>query len=76
MCRLPSTKLNEDEKAKRTMAAIKYQHLFPDSFEPHHALSVATRAGVVTGKPGDTDYKPQCETTRKFTTNPIHWITQ
>ena len=49
-------KLDKNEKAKRTVAAIKYQHLFPDSYEPQDAVC----SGVVTGKPGDADYNGVC----------------
>lgn len=51
-------KIDKDEKAKRTLAAIKYQHLFPDRYEP---VSLAERVGLcVTGKPGDSDYNGIC----------------
>ena len=49
-------KMDEDEKAKRTLAAIKYQHLFPDRYESTDAVCT----GVVTGKPGDEDYNGIC----------------
>ena len=49
-------RLDEDEKAKRTLAAIKYQHLFPDRYEPQSAVCT----GVVTGKPRDADYNGVC----------------
>ena len=67
-------KLDEAEKAKRTAAAIKYQHLFPESYEPGACDGDFTRlltadAGlpiVRVSKPGDDDYVPMCETTRKY----------
>lgn len=49
-------KVDNDEWNKRTVAAIKYQHLFPDKYEPHGAVCT----GVVTGKPGDEDYNGVC----------------
>ena len=45
-----------EEEQKRTAAAIKYQHLFPDRY--HSTGAVCT--GVVTGKPGDADYNGVC----------------
>ena len=53
-------KIDQTIKAKRTTAAVKYQHLFPGSYEPQHAVSIATRSGVVTGKPGDADCNGIC----------------
>lgn len=50
-------KIDQIIKAKRTATAIRYQHLFPDSYEPQHAVSIATRSGVVTG---DADYNGIC----------------
>ncbi len=44
---------SNEEKQKRTAAAIKYQHLFPDSY----GLGMCpVCTGVVTGKLGDADY--------------------
>ena len=48
-------KLNEAEKHKRTAAAITYQHLFPDRYEPQAGLDA-----IVTGLPGDPDYDGVC----------------
>jgi len=61
-----------EEKAKRTVAAIKYQHLYP---ERYHSTGVECvymkeqrqRVGaghVQVSKPGDEDYVPMCETTK------------
>lgn len=36
-------KIDQVDKAKRTTAAIKYQHLFPDRYEPTNAASPATQ---------------------------------
>lgn len=47
---LVNGKIDQFDKAKRTTAAIKYQHLFPESFEPNHFIDVSN---IVTGKPGD-----------------------
>ena len=44
-------KIDPIVKAKRTAAAIKYQHLFPDRYKPTGAVCT----GIVTGKPGDED---------------------
>ena len=49
-------KIDQTIKAKRTAAAIKYQHLFPDRYEPQGAVCT----GMVTGKPGDADYNGVC----------------
>jgi len=56
MSRDDNGKIIEAEKAKRTAAAINYQHLFPDRYEPHSAVCT----GVVTGKPGDANYNGVC----------------
>ena len=50
-------KIDQAVKAKRTAAAIKYQHVFPDRYEP--TGNVCT--GVVTGKSGDADYNGICK---------------
>ncbi len=47
---------SNEEKQKRTVAAIEYQHLFPNRYEPQDAVCT----GVVTGKPGDEDYNGIC----------------
>ena len=47
---------SNEEKAKRTAAAIKYQRLFPDNYEPKDVVC----SGVVTSKPGDADYNGVC----------------
>ena len=68
-------KLDKDEKAKRTLAAINYQHLFPERYESTGGAVVGV-AGlvigspdirdktntmpIVTGKPGDEDYNGVC----------------
>ena len=51
-------KIDQASKAKRTAAAIKYQHLFPDRYNPQHFDTVVVPA--VTGKPGDADYNGVC----------------
>ena len=51
--------LDKDEKAKRTAAAIKYQHVFPHRFESSHDDGVYPYPHV-TGKPGDADYNGIC----------------
>lgn len=67
-------KLDKDEKAKRTAAAIKYQHLFPNSYESAgdldftRLMAIAKPGHVRVSKPGDSDYVPMCETTRRFIT--------
>ena len=50
-------KIDPIEKAKRTAAAIKYQHLFPDRYENQ---STVLSGVAVTGKPGDADYNGVC----------------
>lgn len=50
-------KLDESEKTKRTTSAIKYQHLFPDRYEPQAGLDADA---IVTGLPGDPDYDGVC----------------
>ena len=61
---------SNEEKAKRTAAAIKYQHLFPDSFSAPSDLDftrLMAQAGpghVRVSKPGDDDCGPQCEMTK------------
>ena len=63
---------SNEEKAKRTAAAIKYQHLFPGSYEPNSGqdftrlMAQAGPGHVRVSKPGDEDYQPQCETSRRF----------
>lgn len=52
-------KLDKAVKARRTVAAIKYQHLFPDSYEPQGITPFVEMPGV-TGKPGDADYDGVC----------------
>jgi len=56
MSRDDNGKIVEAVKSKRTVAAIKYQHLFPDRY--HTTSAVCT--SVVTGKPGDADYNGIC----------------
>lgn len=46
----------DEELEKRTAAAIRYQHLFPNRY--HSTTTVCS--GVVTGKPGDADYNGVC----------------
>lgn len=50
-------KIDKTIKAKRTAAAIRYQHLFPHRYEPNHFVEVNNK---VTGKPGDEDYNGIC----------------
>lgn len=62
---------NDEEHARRTAAAIKYQHLFPDHY---HCTGTGLAPGelvsnpvpVKVSLPGDADYVPLCETTRKL----------
>lgn len=48
---------SNEEKARRTQAAIRYQHLFPASYDNQ---SFILPLNVVTGKPGDADYDGIC----------------
>ena len=48
---------SNEEKVKRTAAAIKYQHLFPDRYDNRGMPAQLT---AVTGKPGDADYNGIC----------------
>ena len=48
---------DKDEKAKRTVAAIRYQHLFPDRYDNR---GMPAELIAVTGKPGDADYNGIC----------------
>ena len=65
-------KVDEAEKARRIAAAIKYQHLFPNSYEAlsdqdfTKLLAQAGPGHVPVSKPGDEDYVPMCETTRRY----------
>ena len=52
-------KIDHTDKAKRTAAAIKYQHLFPHKFDNPGPLTDAELVAV-TGKPGDADYNGIC----------------
>jgi len=60
-----------EEKNKRTVAAIKYQHLYPYRYhstgvECVYMKEQRQRVGaghVQVSKPGDEDYVPTCETT-------------
>ena len=49
-------RIDQTIKVKRTTAAIRYQHLFPDRYEPTDAVCT----GVVTDKPGGADYNGVC----------------
>ena len=62
-------KVDEAEKARRTAAAIHYQHLFPDSYNDTSIAGLLAQAElgcVRVSKPGDADYKPMCQTSRTF----------
>lgn len=52
-------RIDTTEHAKRTAAAIKYQHIFPDRYDNRSPLTDAELV-VVTGKPGDADYNGIC----------------
>ncbi len=45
------------DKTKRTAAAIRYQHLFPDRYDNR---GMPAELAAVTGKPGDADYDGVC----------------
>ena len=54
MSRDEAGKVEQKDKAKRTAAAIKYQHLFPHRYNSTGPITEADLAAV-TGKPGDAD---------------------
>lgn len=57
--RLTILKMSRDKEdyEKRVVAAIRYQHLFPDRYENQSTVLLGV---VVTGKPGDVDYNGIC----------------
>lgn len=63
---------NEAEHKRRTAAAIKYQHIFPNSYDSvsdgefTRLLAKACPGHIRVSKPGDLDYEPECETTRAY----------
>lgn len=62
---------SNEEFQRRTQIAIHYQHM-TGRYEPisdqdfTRALAQAGPGHVRVSKPGDEDYEPQCETSRKF----------
>ena len=60
-----------EEKRRRTGIAIHYQHVV-DRFEPNsdqdltRLMAKAGPGHVRVSKPGDDDYVPMCETTRRY----------
>ena len=73
---------SEEEKQRRTGIAIHYQHVFPDRYEPNSderftRLMASLPLGSPTypvSKPGDADYVPMCETTRKWVKEQLAYV--
>jgi hypothetical protein len=75
----PDGSINEQERLRRTAIATNYQRLYPDELsnedvihtdqEFTKTMTQAKPGHVRVSKPGDADYKPLCETTRRWMAN-------